>query len=229
MFRRLLPIIAFALVLAACERPFELKEGTLSNKLYLDCVAGAGDSTFVTVQTCIPVNSGKAVKTVQTIIESMTLKIGDTPAALVKDTRPGQKYNRWYTLAPVADGQEVSVEVKAQGMEAASGRSVVPPAPVIKSISMVPCRKDTTWFDVLLELDGEYPEGAYYGISCQIREEYAQYDVDIDTIKLDSVMPVAVSDVMTDSLYVEESQLFDLTFDGTTLIDDFSLIGMFIS
>ena len=221
-------ILLLLLTAASCERTFELKEGTLRNKLYLDCVAGAGDSTFVTVQTCIPVNGGKAVKTVRTEIESMTLTIGGAPAPLTRDSRPGQKYNRWYTLAPVADGQEISVEVKAKGMEKASGSSVVLAAPVIKSISMVPCSKDTTMFDVHLELEGDYLEGALYGFSCQLRQEGKQIDVGIDTVSINSVLPLTISDVLaSDSLNVEESQLFDLTFDGTTLIDNFSLMALF--
>ena len=233
MRKFLLTVLALA-ALTACERPFELKEGTLQNRLYLDCLAGAGDTTFVTVQTCIPVNTGKAVKTVRTDIESMSLKVGSRQAALTGYTREGMRYNRWYTLEPIPDGETVSVEVKARGMEAAMAETVVPAAPVIEAFSEQVYQKDSSWVRVDLRIAGERSRDDYFGIVCLEYFEYEQLAFDgtgaqIDSIHLDGMQPVSFAEsVDEDELFSSSGDnFFDFSFDGASLIDDFTAFGDF--
>ena len=227
-------VFAFA-ALAACERPFELKEGTLQNRLYLDCLAGAGDTTFVTAQTCIPVNTGKAVKSVRTDIERLSLKVGSKETSLLKYAREGMKYNRWYTLEPIADGQEVAVEVKARGMEAVTGRTTVPAAPVLEKLMMTVHPGDSAWFDVDLRIGGSRSPDDFYGIVCLQEQIYEQltYDgdgVQQDSIHLESVQPLDLVEVVDENELFASSgdNFFDFTFDGASLMDEFSVFNSFM-
>lgn len=210
MKRFLLPLILIAL--AGCERPFELKQKNLPDKLFLECLSGAGDTTFVTLQTCIPVNNGKTVTTVSTDVEKLSLRFGDEEVPLVKYTEKGSKYNRWYSLAPVPDGQTVSVEAKARGAGSVNGQSVIPMTPSVKSLSMKINPRDSSLLDIKLDLDGEGL--SYCGVVCQVMSVY-EYE--------------GLSDYSVTSYYSEapeESEdYFNITFNGSSLIDDYTLFG----
>lgn len=210
-------------LLGACERPFELKDGNLPERLYLECLAGDGDTTFVSVQTCIPVNSGKAVETLKTEIERLDFSAGGVPVTLSR-YKPGiSRLNRWYTCDPIQEGKNIRVEARAKGMDPVSGESYIPAAPAVKDISMQVYQKDSSWLEVNIEMEGERPSDAYYGIVCLIRQEYEQLSIGIDTFSLVNNYSQGISETVDDDLLSSaEDNFFDFSFDGKSMIDDYS-------
>ena len=171
-----LPIyILLAALFCSCEYNFELDESSLENKLYVNCVAGCGDTTFVTVQRCVPVNKATLADKKLPDLEylHLTLDGKDLPLKHMDDTI----YNRWYTLEKMNAGSVLSIRAKASDTEEVNASCSLPPTPSIKSIKTDFCKTDESYLEFQIELEGT-TEG-YYAVEGQFRtQESAVYDPD---------------------------------------------------
>ena len=194
--------IIFALLgicLCGCEYEFPLEGLDNGSKLYVQCIAGNSERTLINVQKAVGVNStgGNYLPDV----ESITLKVNGreypvekyilpeppqddsyletktSPPELILDEDAYEysilkQYNLWYTDAPIKEGDDVSLQVKAKGMEEVAATVEVPQKVVIQEIKAAPrCTTvtsfDNTYTDTYMSFDislaNVSPDG-YYGL-----------------------------------------------------------------
>lgn len=161
--KRLATILALLAVCVGCEYEFELEEGNLDNKLFVNCVVRGSDTTFVTVKKCVPVNKTVAAQDRLPEMEYLRLFAGDKQLNLVYD---GEKddYNNWYTLDKVEAGASLRIEAKAKDTAPVNAICTAPSAPSIKSVKTDFCKVDDNYLETVIELNDKDARGGYYGV-----------------------------------------------------------------
>ena len=165
-FLRLLFPALLSVCLTACEYSFSLKDGT-APKIFVHCVAADGE-THLLVQYAAPAY-GHSKTVFDFHPTSVVLTADGTPLALEEDAeRPGLLHSS----AALRPGEQVRVEVTADGMPSVSGTSTVPPLPVISGLSLEEVQQDTlSATRVTLLLDHAPAEGEYYGLQIRTHTE----------------------------------------------------------
>ena len=189
--------------LGSCDYYFYPEGLDKDSKLYVQCIAGNSDTTFINIQKAMGINS---VGDIMPDVESVSLRINGKESPIekyvptppedipfgTKDTPPEpfypeeyvsyytlRLYNLWCTDAPVREGDQISLEVKAKGMQEVSATSVVPDKVVIKEINVAPRCTTVTSFDntytedyVSLDISLENASADdYYGITIEQEQE----------------------------------------------------------
>ncbi|MBQ4169701.1 MAG: DUF4249 family protein [Bacteroidales bacterium] len=159
--------------LSSCDYYFDLEGLDRDSKLYVQCIAGNSDRTFINIQKAMGVNSSGDI---MPDVESISLKVNGRECAIEKFVLPDppenpyygvtktsvapplpweleeyytlKRYNIWYTDAPIKDSDELSLEVKAKGMESVSASARVPQKVVIQDVKVTPKVTTVTDFDV---------------------------------------------------------------------------------
>lgn len=163
-----------AVSLCGCEYYFPLEGLDDGSKLYVQCIAGNSERTYINVQKAMGVNTtgGDILPDVESIslkvngrecsIERLVLpdlpnngyydpelgEIYEEPHGYDPDYYTLRRYNLWYTDTPIKDGDDLSLEVKARGLEDASAHTTVPQKVVIQNVEAAPRCTTITDFDV---------------------------------------------------------------------------------
>lgn len=200
--------------LCSCEYNFYPEGLDKGSKLYVQCIAGNSDTTYINIQKAMGINSGGEI---MPDVESISLKINGKESSIKKYVLPDppeytypdypyfetkdspvepiyiddlpyyilKRYNMWYTDAPIKEGDNVSLEVRAKGMEEVSASAKVPQEVVVKEIKASPRCTTITDFDFTyretymsfdISLEGASPDD-YYGITVmQEQDNILSYD-----------------------------------------------------
>ncbi|MBP5334879.1 MAG: DUF4249 family protein [Bacteroidales bacterium] len=173
MKQRLIYIFIFlCCCLSGCEYYFEPEGLDKDSKLYVQCIAGNTDRTYINIQKAMGINSGGDI---MPDVESVSLKVNGRECAIEKFVLPDppenpyyaatktsliilpqeqeeyytlKRYNLWYTDAPIKDSDQLTLEVKAKGMEAVSATASVPQKVVIQDVKATPKITTVADFDV---------------------------------------------------------------------------------
>ena len=227
-----------AVSLCGCEYNFALEGLDEGSKLYVQCLAGNSDRTYINIQKAMGVNTSGG--SVLPDVESITLKVNGRECPVEKFILPDppqeesylgtrtspaepvpydieeyyilKRYNLWCTDAPIKAGDEVSLQVKAKGMEEASATTSVPQKIVIQEIKAAPRCTTITSFD-----------NTY-------TQDYMSFDVTLADVSPDDYIGLTIaykadniyeySDGRTESYsYASYSQPINWT-EGTGMIDD---------
>ncbi|MBP5795509.1 MAG: DUF4249 family protein [Bacteroidales bacterium] len=205
--RQLFIFLVLGCCLSGCDYYFYPEGLDNDSKLYVQCIAGNGDRTYINIQKAMGINS---VGDIMPEIESVSLKVNgkeshiekyvptppDNMVIGTKDSPPEpfypgensdyyilRRYNIWYTDAAVKEGDDISLEVKAKGMQEVSATSKVPERVVIKEIKAAPRCSTVTdidysykesfmSFDISLE---DYSPDDYYGVTVEQEQETVLY------------------------------------------------------
>lgn len=178
--KRILPILTLGLVLSACEIPFEIEQKG-EPRIYVQCIAGNG-GIHVTPQYAAPI--GQPMR--DNVPFDVELQINGE--AVATSSEDGRLFSN-YTL--LKEGDEVSVKVKADGVQPASGHTQYVAAPFITDLSleMVPAEEEgeiSGLIKVGLKLDKEPSQDEHYGIQiiCRTQSVYSDRTVENDTYYL---------------------------------------------
>lgn len=237
--KKIIYIVLGAVLLCGCEYNFELDETKENDKLYVLCIAGDEDETFINIQRAIPANRDDSSKPVKTNVSKLDLKVNGKSVSLSKYDVDNYRYNLWRTTDPILPGDELSLEVEADGTDPIKAVSVVPGIPVIKSITVSPSpdkESGKVVFNVALD---NVREGSYYAFDCTTRMVEITKNIDSDIeIRRDTtyynewVMPAVEYDEISDDSeapWIETNYngiSFD-TYDGVNLmvLDSKTLVG----
>ena len=189
--------------LCGCEYYFPLEGLDDGAKLYVQCIAGNSDRTYINVQKAMGVNSTGS--DILPDVESIVLKVNgrecsvervvlpDPPTPGYYDPELGyvsntgqdypseyytlRRYNLWSTDAPIKEGDDLSLEVSARGMETVSANVSVPDKIVIQDVKAAArcstiTEVDYTYTEKFMSFDVSLanvsPDGFYgLGIECE--------------------------------------------------------------
>lgn len=201
--RQLFIFLILGCSLCSCDYYFYPEGLDDGSKLYVQCIAGNSDTTFINIQKAMGINT---VGDIMPDVESVSLKVNGREATIRKYVLPeppedilyGTKdyeepyfypdsyypyyilknYNIWYTDSPVREGDDLSLVVKAKGMEEVSAKATVPRKVVIQGINAAPRCSTVTDFDYnytekFLHFDIHIADASpddYFGIT--VKQEY---------------------------------------------------------
>ena len=163
-----------AVSLCGCEYYFPLEGLDDGSKLYVQCIAGNSERTYINVQKAMGVNTTGG--DILPDVESISLKVNGRECSIERLVLPDlpdngyydpefggiyeesedydpdyytlRRYNLWYTDSPINAGDDLSLEVKARGLEDVSAHTTVPQKVVIQNIEAAPRCTTITGFDV---------------------------------------------------------------------------------
>ena len=161
ILRTLIPVLLLG-CLSSCEIPFSLEDAS-SPRIFVHCVPADGGTSLL-VQYAAPAY-GNASKVFDFHPSSVVLTVNGTPQTL---TAEGRQDGLLHSTSPLRPGDEVKVEVSAEGLPSASGSSTVPPIPTISDWKVETIQSDTlTCTRITLTLDHAPAADEYHGL--QIR------------------------------------------------------------
>lgn len=201
--RQLFILLVMGCCLGSCEYYFYPEGLDNGSKLYVQCIAGNSDTTFINIQKAMGINS---VGDIMPDVEYVSLKVNGQESTIKKYVLPEppevyygtkdsadpyfyqesdnpyyilKRYNLWYTDAPVREGDDLSLTVKAKGMEEVSAKATVPRKAVIQGIDAAPRCSTVTDFDYTytekyLHFDINITDASpddYYGITVKQEQE----------------------------------------------------------
>ena len=202
--RQLFIFLVLGCCLSSCDYYFYPEGLDNGSKLYVQCIAGNSDTTFINIQKALGINT---IGEVMPDVESISLKVNGRESSIKKYVLPDppeeiyygtkdspiepffpyynnpyyilKNYNLWYTDAPVKEGDDLLLEVKAKGMEEISAKATVPRKVVIQNINAAPRCSTVTNFDYsytekFMRFDISIADSSpddYYGITVQQEQE----------------------------------------------------------
>ena len=171
---RYILLSVLAASLCGCEYYFPLEGLDDGSKLYVQCIAGNSDRTYINVQKAMGVNTTGG--DILPDVESISLKVNGRECSIERLVLPDlpdngyydpefghiyeesedydpdyytlRRYNLWYTDTPINAGDDLSLEVKARGLEDVSAHTTVPQKVIIQNVTAAPRCTTITGFDV---------------------------------------------------------------------------------
>ena len=171
---RYILLSVLAASLCGCEYYFPLEGLDDGSKLYVQCIAGNSDRTYINVQKAMGVNTTGG--DILPDVESISLKVNGRECSIERLILPDlpdngyydpefghiyeesedydpdyytlRRYNLWYTDTPINAGDDLSLEVKARGLEDVSAHTTVPQKVIIQNVTAAPRCTTITGFDV---------------------------------------------------------------------------------
>ena len=163
--RALIPVLLLG-CLSACEIPFSLEDAS-TPRIFVQCVPADGGTSLL-IQYAAPAY-GNASKVFDFHPSSATLTVNGRPQTL---SEGGLKDGLLYSTSSLQPGDEVKVEVSAEGLPSASGSSTVPPIPAISDRKVETVQSDTlTSTRITLTLDHAPAADEYYGLQIWTRTD----------------------------------------------------------
>lgn len=165
--KRLLNIILWGLVLSltACEIPFDIKQEGES-RIY---VQGVADNGLVTVSTLYATPIGGDSKTTLSGVK-------------IDFSVNGKEVELHGSPIPLEEGDQLLVEVSADGFETVRGSTIVPPRPKITDLSWERIQVDTIdATEIRMILDHAPLDDEYYGIQILRRDDVFYAGGDVET------------------------------------------------
>ena len=216
LLRYILLSVFLAGCLCGCEYYFPLEGLDNDSKLYVQCIAGNSERTYINVQKALGVNSTGEI---MPDVENISLKVNGRECSIEKLILPDppqqgyydpeigyiyredeeydsdywtlRRYNLWYTDAPIKDGDDLSLEVAARGMESVSANVKVPQKVVIQEVNAAPRCSTITEFDNTYRMSymsfdvslADISADDYYGlcIEMDVTTSYAYFDGHTET------------------------------------------------
>lgn len=115
--RMLLTLFSLCL-LCACEETFEIDSKGGRSKLFVQCYAGLGDTTFVHIRKAVPVNASEPP---EFTLNSVGFRAGGVPVELNKDSE-----TLYWSTSPIIPGSGLVFEAEAKGLPKVCASSNVP-------------------------------------------------------------------------------------------------------
>ena len=202
---RYIVLSVLAVSLCGCEYYFPLEGLDDGSKLYVQCIAGNSERTYINVQKAMGVNTTGG--DILPDVESISLKVNgrecsierlvipDPPTPGYYDPELGyvsdmgqdypseyytlRRYNLWYTDSPIKDGDDLSLEVKARGLEGVSAHTTVPQKVVIQNVEAAPRCTTITDFDASYTMSfmrfdltlADASEDDFYGVRVMLHSD----------------------------------------------------------
>jgi len=207
--KRILTLSALGLLLSACEIPFEIEQKG-EPQIYVQCIAGNG-SIYVTPQYAAPI--GQPMR--DNISFDVDLQVnGEDVATFSEDGKT------FYNHTLLREGDEVSVKVKADGVQPASGHTQYVADPFITDLSleMVPTDEEdgiSNTVKVGIKLDEEPSPDEHYGLQiiCRTQSIYSDRSVEENTFY---IIPSYIRDE-SETWGIDLEDYIQVNFDGQRL------------
>lgn len=162
--KRLFYIFLWGLMLTACEIPFEIKQEGES-RIY---VQGVADNGLVTISSLYATPIGEEQGRLSGLKTVFSVN--------------GKEVELHGSPIPLEEGDELYVEVSADGLETASGTTIVPPRPQITDLSWERIQVDTIdATEIRMTLDHAPLEDEYYAIQILRRDDVFYAGGDVET------------------------------------------------
>lgn len=179
--RMLLALFSLCL-LCACEETFEIDtEGR--SKLFVQCYAGLGDTTFVHIRKAVPVNASEPP---EFTLNSVGLRAGGVPVKLNKDSE-----TLYWSTSPIVPGSELVFEAAAQGLPEVCASSKVPEVLDFHTEARV---EEYSYVGRVLRMkavfDKPLPEGEYFG-ACVVAHTEVMSDGVVEDSS-ESIVPFSI-------------------------------------
>ena len=205
----LLPILTLGLMLASCEIPFEIEQEGEA-KIYVQCVAGR-DGVFITPQYAAPIGE----KAPENINYNVQLQINGQSAEVTL-----QDGNCFANHTLLREGDEVEVEIRAEGLPAASGHTRLVYSPRITDLllSKVETADGQVLEQVGLVLDRAPSADEHYAIQIINKNQVIYSDGSVDEYVSFLIPSYIRSEV--ESLTFDLEDYVQVDFDGRRLACD---------
>lgn len=131
--KRVLYILAAVLLLESCEIPFDIDTSGIPPRMFVECMAGGSDTTFMNIGVAVPVGEPRKEGSDYTV-RKVSMLCNGTALNLLKDT---QDKMRWSFASSLEEGStlEFSLETDLTSPVHASTRiPVMPPFEVSSSL-----------------------------------------------------------------------------------------------
>lgn len=230
-----LPLLLTAAMCCGCEYDFDLAGSSSAPRLYVNCLAGYGDSTFVDIQTVTSLNSGiTRGDTVRTEIESISFKVDGTEQELFPLQHIDSSiYNIFYIPRRIKPGEEVIFSARAKGLPEVSAGVSMPAAPVIDSIAFTSTKVNKQWREVRfdVQLGSGVTADGYYGVTLMCRDPEGYYSLYISSVSDEESLSGNGEETWLDcgiSRFGVESFAYDYDsriYDAITLIEGRTLLA----
>ena len=181
-------MLLLATLACSCEFPFNIDDIS-EPRFMIECVPVPADESFALKLSYADPAYGERLKELHDFdISRLSISVNGKEL----DTRPLSWERQGNTIRtsvrPILQpGNEFSVKYNAPGLPAASASTVIPEAPRVSGISIVPSdgKEDGKARRVTVKMARPVEDGEYYGIQITVREE-------IVTATMESIMPPVV-------------------------------------
>lgn len=207
--KRVLSILTLGILLSACEIPFDIKQEGEA-QIYVQCVAGP-DGVSICPQYATPIGQ----TTRENVSFDVRLQVNEqSVAAFSEDGR------YFYNLQPLSEGDEVAVEIRADGVPVASGHTSLVARPVITEMrrETVETPDSLQMERVSLVLDHTPSQDDHYAI--QIINSTLVFYSDGSTEEYESYLIPTYIRSEVESLSFDLEDYIQVDFDGHRLAND---------
>lgn len=166
--RRLLLILGFAVLAAGCEYDFPLKGYDGPDKLFVEMVWTGSDTTLLHIHTCIPTARSGDVKTVNTVLEELSVT---SDGKSLKVEKFEDRENLYRVVGAVKPGGILKVCASAEGSDPVEGQCRIPSEPSVGKIKLSSYPDiDSGMYEIDVDLAGDVlREGERWAVSCTYR------------------------------------------------------------
>lgn len=167
-------LLILALLACSCEIPFSIDDIS-EPRFLIECVPTAGDGAFdVMVAYADPAYGERRVGQYPFRPGDVSITVNDNPVATASMT--WEQSGNYYTSSisgKFAPGDRVTVSVSGDGIPEATGTTVIPDEPVIKSVDITKIndKEDDNGKRFTVKLAEPVKEGEYYGLEIIVYEE----------------------------------------------------------
>lgn len=169
------------LALTGCEYRFDLHQDELENLIYVQCVTGAQDTTFINTTLAVPATRKTATKASLNITD-MKFTVNGTPMEIFKGTFGTADYpvDRYYVLGKLHDGDNVEFKASASNAVAVSASTVIPDAPEVSNVSVSRFSNgvEDDFIRFVVDLDPNKTSAKYYGVQVEVQRTTDRVYVD---------------------------------------------------
>lgn len=226
------------LALTGCEYRFDLHQDELENLIYVQCVTGAQDTTFINTTLAVPATRHASTKGSLDITD-MRFTVNGEPQEIFKGTFGTADYpvDRYYVLGRLHDGDKVELQASASNAVAVSASTVIPDAPKISDVKVSAFSNgvEDNFIRFVVDLDRSNTSVKYYGVQVEIERTTDRVYVDDGSSVPDGYSVNRFYDYLSDPemsedilSQIDETGQLTIGFDGANISGRY-LGEMFIS
>ena len=158
------------LAVTGCEYRFDLHQDDLENLIYVQCVTGAQDTTFINTSLAVPATRNASTKA-SLIITDMKFTVNGNPLEILKGTFGTADYpvERHYVVGKLHDGDKVELKASASNAVTVSASTVIPDAPEVSQVSVSRFSNgvEDDYIRFVVDLDRSRTSVKYYGVQVE--------------------------------------------------------------
>lgn len=169
-------IIAFA----SCQDEMDINEIATKPKMAVFCYpCPANDTTVITIQKSLPIKNSFIYDendfTEKLPNQVVTLSVNGEQRAVeyANDTIGSVPKGNYFSVGQINEGDNITVEASADGVERVTSTTIVPKAQPILDIRTTTATHDNTQYtQLLVDIDGQGMRGNYYAVTVNIAGEF---------------------------------------------------------